>query len=169
MTTIDELTEVCQTCLDAEDAVDAAEAALEQAKQEYNRIRMEVLPEMFQEVELEMLKMKDGRTIEIAKHVDGTIVKGMEDRAHAWLRAHDYGGIIKTAVVVPFGKGDDEAAAAFADGIREEHAGVTSGSSIHPQTLKSFIKERMEEGTALPPELFNVNPFNIAKIVRKKK
>jgi hypothetical protein len=38
--------------------------------------------------------------------------------------------------------------------------------TIHPSTLKAFVKEQMQEGNQLPFEIFNITPFTKA-VIRK--
>ena len=98
-----------------------------------------------------------------------TISEAKRADAHAWLRAHNFGGLIKTMVAVPFGCGEEAEARALAARIREqEHHDATVNETVHPMTLKAFVREQVEAGKPLPFDLFGVFPFTRAKLKMPK-
>jgi hypothetical protein len=50
-----------------------------------------------------------------------------------------------------------------------EQIGGEMVERVHPSTLKSFVKEQMEAGRAIPFDLFAIHPFNRVKITAAKK
>lgn len=128
------------------------------------------IPEIFEALAIEEYKLLDGSKITVKDDIRCGISEERKPEAHGWLREHDYDGIIKTNVAVAFGKGEAELAekarqvlidAGFAD------ASITD--SVHHSTLKSFVKERLAAGDAIPIETFGVFEFKIAKITQPKR
>lgn len=140
------------------------EGELETAKKDMRRVEQEDLPELMQELGLETFKLKSGETIEVKPEIDCGITEERRAKAHDWLTANGFGGLIKTEVVAKFGRDEREAAVACAEQIGGEMV-----ERVHPSTLKSFIKEQMAAGKAVPFELFGVHPYNKVKITAAKK
>lgn len=140
-------------------AVDAADTALKDAKATVARLEQVDLPELMKELGLEMFRMEDGRVVEVVQDVSCGISEAQRAAAHAWLTERGFGGLIKTAVTVQFGRDEHDAAMECAKRI-----GGTLEERIHPSTLKSFVKERMAAGENVPPELFGTHVFHKVKI-----
>lgn len=149
--------------------VEDLETQLTAAKADVRRIEQEDLPDLMQELGLETFKLKTGEVIEVKQDVDCSITEARRHDAHQWLIANGFGGLIKTEVVVAFGRGEHDAAEEFAGKLAEEGKDPNLVERVHPMTLKSFVKEQMAAGTALPFELFGVHPFNKVKITSAKK
>lgn len=143
--------------------VERMEDELAVKKADLRRLEQEDLPELMTELELASFKLKDGSSVEVMPDVDCGISEERRRAAHDWLIQHNFGGLIKTEVKVAFGRGELEAAKECADKIGGEMKEV-----VHPATLKSFIKEQLAAGAAIPFDLFGVRPFNKVKITVKK-
>ena len=50
--------------------------------------------------------------------------------------------------------GEDQKADDFRDTAKQKGFQVEQNTSVHPQTLKAFVKERCEKGEEFPMELF---------------
>lgn len=145
--------------------VERAEEALARARAEFSRTEQEDLPELMREFGLSELKLEDGTSVSISEEVSAAITEANRAAAHAWLRAHEFGGLIKTIVSVEFGRGEDDEAAEAAERIASElHRPVDHVEKVHPSTLKSFVREQLAEGHTVPFDLFSVHPFARAKI-----
>lgn len=138
--------------------VERLEGELERAQNDLRRVEQEDLPELMREVGMQSVRLADGSTIEVVDEVSCGITEAKRHDAHRWLEANGFGGIIKTEVVVGFGRGEHEAAAACAESV-----GGALVERVHPSTLKAFIKEQMAAGRAVPFDLFGVHPFAKAK------
>jgi hypothetical protein len=143
--------------------VDRLESELATAKADMRRVEQEDLPDLMQEIGLETFKLTTGEVIEVKNEVECNISEERRAAAHEWLTSNGFGGLIKTEVVVKFGRDEHDAAVACAESVGGEMI-----ERVHPMTLKSFIKEQMEAGRAVPFELFGVRPFNKVKITLKK-
>jgi len=143
--------------------VERLETELAMAKSDVRRIEQEDLPDLMQELGLETFKLKTGETVEVKSEVECGISEERRSAAHDWLSSNGFGGLIKTEVVVRFGRNEHEAAVACAESVGGEMV-----ERVHPSTLKSFVKEQMEAGKPIPFDLFGVRPFNRVKVTTKK-
>jgi hypothetical protein len=155
---------MARVLLDAQQAVNDAEDSLNSAKAEQRRIEQEDFPELLREVGLTEVKLEDGTKIKLVDDVSCGISEANRPAAHAWLRARSFGGLIKTVLSVKFGK-DEEAK------MKDARAALVKlgyepdvGEGVHPQTLKSFIKEQREKGASPPEQLFGIHPFSKAVV-----
>lgn len=144
--------------------VERLEQELEAAKADARRVEQEDLPQLMQELGIETFKLKTGESIEVKPEVECSISEGRRKAAHAWLLAHGFGGLIKTEVVVGFDRGEHETAARFSDDFGGELI-----ERVHPSTLKSFVKEQMAAGNAVPFDLFGIHPYSKVKITSPKR
>lgn len=143
--------------------VESLEQQLSLAKSDLQRIEQDDLPDLMMELELTTFTLSNGAKVEVQQDVQCGITEERRRAAHAWLIDNEFGGLIKTEVSVAFDRGHYDEAQRVADEI-----GGAVKETVHPSTLKSFIKERLAAGTPLPFELFGIRPFNKVKITLKK-
>ena len=150
--------------------VATAEAELLQRKARLFKIASEDLPSLLKEAGVEDLTLEDGTKVSVAEEISCSITDEKRAEAHKWLRANNFGSIVKTQVLVSFGK--DELAAADDLYLRmlkkygDDHAEMKE--NVHPQTLKAFLKELMQDRVKFPLPLFGVHPYSMAKLTVKK-
>jgi len=145
MISMDEMAEAARLLLKAEEETAAAEQALKDKKESERKLREETIPGMFAELGIEKLTLSDGSTFSCKQEVYCAIPADRREEAYAWCERNGFGGIIKTEVKVPFGKGELERAMELVDKLVSE-LGVDNAiidRSIHAQTLKAFLKERI--------------------------
>jgi hypothetical protein len=82
-----------------------------------------------------LLPLPSGATIELKEQVFARIPVDKKQEAFDWLRDNDEGGMIKEEVV----------------------------TSVHPQTLKAWVRGKLEEGVELPQDLFSIFVQKVAK------
>jgi hypothetical protein len=169
MSDLTRVTKMAQMLLERQAEQAAAEAALEAIKKKVVQIEQEDLPTLMAELGLQEFKLSSGEKITIKDEVACSISKEHQSAAFAWLIKNKFGGIIKTLVAVQFGKGEHADAARMAKALQTQlgkaHP-VELDESVHPQTLKAFVKERLQNGDALPVDLFGVLPFKKAIITK---
>lgn len=144
--------------------VEDLETQLDTAKADLRRVEQEDLPELMQELGLETFRLASGEAIEVKRDVECGISEERRAGAHEWLTKNGFGGLIKTQVVVEFGRDKREEAVACAEQVQGQLV-----ERVHPSTLKSFIKEQMEKGAAVPFDLFAIHPINKVKVTAPKK
>jgi hypothetical protein len=153
----------------AEAGAAALATELQEAKEEVRRLQEEDLPELMREVGLSEIKLADGSSVKVVDEVDCNISEDRRMRAHEWLTQNGFGGIIKSAVTVEFGRDEHDEALVVAKQIHDATGRLPDlREGVHPQTLKAFIKEQMAAGTNIPQELFGIRPYSKAKLTKAK-
>lgn len=143
------------------------EADLKAAKVALTRLEREDLPDLMTEVGLSEIRLSDGTLVRLETEVEARLTERTRGAAIAWLVANGFGGLVKTEVAVGFGAGEHDKAVEVAGELAADHEDVRARETVHPATLKSFVKEQMAAGAAIPMDLFNVHPFQKATIKRK--
>ena len=130
------------------------EAELKEAKKELLRISDEEIPNLMTETGLASIKLDDGSSLEIKNIYGASILVANREKAYDWLREHGHDDIIKNKVVATFGRGQEDDAKVFMRVAYDNGVATDQESKIEPQTLKAWVKERMEAGEEFPTELF---------------
>lgn len=153
----------------AKDRTAAAAETLAAAKKDQDRIETEDLPELMRELELKAIVLNDGSKVEVKREIKCGITADNKDAAHEWIKARGDGGLITSHIGFDFEKDEEKAKAKFLKDV----AKVTNrppeiDESIHASRLKSYLKERLEEGDDIPMDLFGLFPYNKVKITPPK-
>lgn len=113
-----------------------------------------VIPSVMDEIGATAWEGQGGVKIKLSRKVVASIPKGDPERAercYAWIAEKGGEHLIKTQVVVEFGKGERLEALQYAAKCPDERTSLVS--QVHPQTLGAFVRKRMEEGVALCEDL----------------
>lgn len=140
---------------------------LKAAKKLQRQIEEEDLPTLMDELGLTEIRLKSGELVKIQRDCQTSITEATHDKAMEWLVENGFGGIIKTGVVVEFGRGEIKEADKAAKALAKKYPQTVSNESVHHSTLKAFVMEQLREGKPLPTDLFNLREFNKA-VIRKK-
>lgn len=141
--------------------------ALDAKKKELDQVRDKELPNAMMEIGIEEVKLKSGHKISIKNEAYCSISAEKAPAAHAWLRDHGHGAIIKNVIFAEFGKGEDERAIEAATALAEAGFKPEQKETVHPQTLKAFIREQINKGEEVPLDLFGAYIVNRAKVEKK--
>lgn len=152
-----------------EQEIATLEEALEQKKTRLNQLSGTLIPEAMMAVGMESFKLADGTMVKVDKFYAGRIDDSKAAEAFAWLRKTGNDSLIKREVKLMFGKGEDGNADAAIAALRLKGFEPADKQSVHPMTLKSFIREQFESGSDFPAELFGAYVGNKTKIVPAKK
>lgn len=131
-------------------------------------IRTEQMPSMMEKAHLDELKLTDGSSAKIKEIFKSSIPEVHRPEAFGWLRDHGHSSLIKNAVQVSLGKGEDDKARAIREFFESLHVPFEIKENVHPMTLNAFVKEQMSKGVHLPDELFQVFTRKEVKISRPK-
>ena len=164
--TIAELAEKIQS---QEQQVADTEEKLKKQKEELRNLQNEELPSLMQEIGFKKFELEDGSSVNIKEIYAGSISQANKEKAFNWLRQNKFDDIIKNTVTTAFGKGEDTAAKNFMDIAEQSGYTPVQKTEVHPQTLKAFIKERVEGGDEFPMELFGAYIGYKAEIKKSKK
>lgn len=169
MSDLQRAVQLAELLLELRKNVERLETLLSEAKSDLRRVEQEDLPDLMQELGLETFRLKSGETIEVKPEIDCSITEEKRAAAHSWLVDKGFGGMIKTEVVVTFGRGEHDVAENFAEEVTKQGKQPSLVERVHPSTLKSFVKEQMAAGNPVPFDLFGVHPYNKVKITTAKK
>ena len=144
-----------------EDSISQLEEKLKSEKKLLLKLSDEDLPAILDELGLQSFKLDDGAEVTVKSTYGATIRVDDREQAYEWLREHAHDDIIKNTVAVQFGRGEDEKAKAFKELVEAQKSDIgrqlytaDQKTEIHPQTLRAFIKERVEAGDEFPMHLF---------------
>lgn len=139
-----------------EKEIEDQETVLKERKEQFRKLTEEAIPEALSELNMKSFKMADGSSIDIKPFYGATISEARRAEAFKWLRDRGFGDIIKNTVSVRFGRNEDELAARAINLLRAQGFPVEQSEKVEPQTLKAWVKERIEKGQPVDSELFGV-------------
>lgn len=137
---------------------------LERLEEERRVMAEEIIPSIMQELYISDLTMSNGAKVLLKKQYYASISKERAHDACEWLRENGYGAIVKNEVIVAFGKGEDILASGAVEALIEAGYQPQHKETVHPQTLKTFVKEMMEGGKLLPYDLLGAGVKEVATI-----
>ena len=146
--------------------IELHENHLKQLKQQKQKLSTEQLPSLMDEMGVERIDV-DGVVVEKKQIVAASIPVARRDEAFAWLRERNLDSIIKNDVICSFEKGQDNLAKSTVAMLKENGFKPQIKTHIHPQTMKGFVRTRLENAQELDLELFGVFLSNIVDIRRK--
>jgi hypothetical protein len=168
--TLEVLTRLAQESIELAAEISSDTVALAEKQERLNKLERVRIPEIMDTLGIAEFKLTDGSVVSVKSDIKAGITIANQPAAFKWLEDHHFDGIIKTNVGLAFGKGEMERAKSAVDELRKAgFDGASIDRSIHSATLKSFVKERLEDATtkaedALPMEVFGVFEFKFAKI-----
>ena len=132
------------------------EAQIKEEKNLYKKLSEIELPELMETLGLSEFSLVDGSKVTIKESVQASITKANEQAAFQWLRDNGFGDLIKNEIKTVFGKGQEELAEEAANKLQEIGVEVNRKKSVHPSTLKAFVKEELSQGRDVPSDLFSI-------------
>lgn len=165
--TIERLTGLANAATELREKIEKMAFELAEEQEALVKIVRVQIPNIMAELNMKEFKMVDGRTVSIDPKLNASIPEQNRPTAFRWLEENNYDGIIKTKVHSEFGKGEMEDAVKARDALHDAGFTASLDRNIHPATLKSFVKERLEAGDKLP-EAFSIFEYNEATIKSPK-
>lgn len=153
---------------DKEALIEDLENKLKDQKKQLLKLTDEDLPTMLAEMGLSSFTLDDGSNVQVKQTYGASIAVDNRPAAYDWLRDKGYDDIIKNTVSCQFGRGEDDQASAFQAFASQQGYYAEQKTEIHPQTLRAFVKERVEKGDDFPMELFGAWIGQRAVIKRSK-
>jgi hypothetical protein len=150
-----------------EDEIENAENSISKLKEKAKTLSQFEIPVMMEEMHITKLKLKDGESVEIKKIYGASIPPQHQEAAFTWLRNNGLGDIIKNDITVTFGRGEDNKASEYATLAQGQGFEPVQKIGVHPQTLKAVVRERLESGREMPPDIFKTYAGNSTKITRR--
>ena len=146
--------------------VKTLEEDLKKAKAKLLKLTDEELPSAMQELNISEFKLGDGSQVTLKATYGARISEENRDAAFEWLRQRNEADIIKNTVTVRFNREQDNEAKALVDDLILRQMTPEQKSEVHPGTLRSWAKGRIEDGKELDMNLFGVWGGQRAEIKR---
>lgn len=145
------------------------QAAMDDLRERYKEILEVELPKIMDECGMERFDLSDGTSVLLAQEYYASISAENQSKAYAWLRKNGHGDIIKNETTVAFGMGEDKQAQSLIAELRRRKLAFVQKESIHPGSLRKFVREEIERDLKLakqtfPRALFNVFDPKVAKL-----
>lgn len=164
MTDLARVTDLAEILVDQKAVVEELEKQLAAAKASMYRLEREDLPALMNEIGLTEIKLSSGKVITIKEDCDVKLTAERKEAGLKWLIDNGYGGLIKTAVAIEFGRGEHDEALHAKALLEKDFGQVQLDENVHHSTLKAFVKERMAAGEAIPLDLFGVYAYSKAVV-----
>ena len=152
----------------AQETVADLENSLALEKEKLRRISEEELPESMIALGLKSFTLSNGNKLDVKTFYRGNISEKNKEQAHDWLRDRGHADLIKNQVVCSFGKGEDHDALTLMGQLKELKYDYENKKSVHPSTLKAFVREQIERGKTLPLDMFGIHIGQRSEIRRQK-
>ena len=146
------------------------ELALRDLKSQLMKVSEVDLPSALEALGVASVTLSNGGgCVTIKESVFAGIAEKNKEAAFDWLEATDNDGIIDNAVECNFGKGQDSEAQKLTELLSSQGYSFTNSRSVHPQTLKAFVRKQLEEGLPIPVDVFSIHVKKTALIGLPKK
>lgn len=137
---------------------------LKEAERNLRHVSEQALPDAMATVGMLEFKLLDGSRILIKEDVAASIKADGIKGAVEFLEERGLGGVIKDEIKINLGRGEAELATRFLELAKSLDVPASEKLSVHPSTLKSLVKEQLEQGVEFPEEFFSVYPYKKAVI-----
>ena len=137
--------------------LEAKEQEVSGIKDQIRELEEDILPTLMDESGIAEVVLSDSSKVICGDFVAARIKD--TDTAFQWLRETNNDGIIKNEIKVVLDRGNDEQAQGALALLRERGIPAALKESIHPSTLKAFVKEALNNpdlAQTLPKEAFGV-------------
>jgi|TARA_R100000664_G_C2759716_1_gene149746 hypothetical protein len=132
------------------------EAALKAKKEEFRTTSEQELPDAMQAAGLTQIKLSTGENITINEFYNAHISKANQETAYNWLMKNGHEGLIKNEVSLKFGREESEVVEQTVSALQSRGLSPEVRQSVHPSTLKAFVKEQFTSGNDIPTEPFGI-------------
>ena len=157
------LSTLIRQSIDLDKEIKDAEQHLKDLQQRKRTVDEEDIPSLMETLGVESLTV-DGNKVSIDKYVSARIPDDKKEEAYSFIRSIGEGDIIKNEVVVGFGMGQDNVAGAVVDDLRNQGLTPSQKTHIHPMTLRTWVKNRIDNGQEIDFDTFGIYVGNRAKI-----
>lgn len=114
------------------------------------------------------LKLPNGKTLEIASRLRGSINKERQIQAYDWLEENGHSNLMKRQLEIQFSRDQVELAKQVKEYLDQDDFGqpivVEQNNSVQHSTFDAFVRRHYSEGEELPSDLFSVYTQKIIKV-----
>ena len=159
------LSTLVRQSMEIDEEIAATEQQLKNLKFRKRKVNEEDIPALMNEMGMDSIEV-DGNKVKLRQFVHARINDDKRDEAFAWIRSIGEGDIIKNDVTVSFNAGQDNVAGAVVDELRTKGLDPSQKTYVHAQTLKAWVKGRIEKGKEIDFDTFGIHVGTEAKISR---
>lgn len=167
------LTNQIDQFMELEKSMKEKEKELKNLKRDHERMAKVTIPDMMFEVGLKDFATSSGYKVTVSQFLDASIptlhsidsCRSREDRdelerrredALDWIKGNNGAAIIKNVISIEVSDYSQEDVETLLEHVRELEFQYLNGETVHPQTLKKFLKEKLENGISVPEKAFKV-------------
>jgi hypothetical protein len=132
------------------------ETAVKAKKEELRLTTEQELPDAMQQAGLNEIVLSTGEKISISEFYSAHISKANQEQAYEWLVNNGHEGLIKNEVSLKFGRGESDVVDQTVSTLKARGLSPQVRQSVHPSTLKAFVKEQVSSGNDIPTETFGI-------------
>jgi len=132
------------------------EEDLKAKKEELRLTSEQELPDAMQSAGLNQIVLSTGEKISINEFYNAHISKANQEVAYQWLVENGHEGLIKNEVLLKFGREESEVVSETVYALQSRGLSPEVRQSVHPSTLKAFVKEQFTSGNDIPTEPFGI-------------
>lgn len=140
---------------------------------ELNKITSHTIPDQMAAARVDEFKTKEGVTVKIKDYINGSLPKDPVKRKAALQWFFDIGAetLIRSHVAIDVPPGNSKERKKLTSLLTKNKVAFDEETTIHPQTLQAFARERLENGEKVPLDLLGLHVGRHAKITlpRQKK
>jgi|TARA_R100001530_G_scaffold82257_1_gene57357 hypothetical protein len=132
------------------------ESMLKAKKEELRLTSEQELPDAMQSAGLTQITLSSGERISIGEFYNAHISKANQEKAYEWLIENGHEGLIKNEVLLKFGREESLVVEETVSALQSRGLSPEVRQSVHPSTLKAFVKEQFTSGNDIPTEPFGI-------------
>ena len=132
------------------------EAGLKAKKEELRLTAENELPDAMQSAGLTQITLTTGEKISINEFYNAHISRANQEKAYEWLVSNGHEGLIKNEVLLKFGREEIEVVNQTVSALQARGLSPEVRQSVHPSTLKAFVREQFTSGIDIPTEPFGI-------------
>ena len=138
-----------------EKAVADLEEKLKEAKKKLRKVQEFDLPDAMLACNMETFKTVDGLTVTVKETLTASISAKNKPLAAKWLLANDLGALVKEDVIIGFDNDSSDDVQFLLKLLTQNGiTNIKTCDTINTTTVKSALKELLEQGKEVPLELF---------------
>lgn len=144
---------------------------LKKAQERLAELKFKEIPDAMEALGLEECTTTDGLKISIKEEIHAGIpaspktpeTRERRVKALKYLRENAE-SLIKHKFDIQLGKGSEEKSDLIKEFLQERGIKFKETPFVHPQTLKAWVREKLESGEDIPIELLNVHRQRVARV-----
>lgn len=164
-----EVTKLVTQLLALNAEIEVEEAVTKEKKEQARRLSQEAIPMAMQELGYSSVDLTDGTSIALKKEIYCSFSDEKRPEGLKWLEDNKLDGIIKSKTEIYFEKGEEEKRRSIEASLHDLAVEYLNIRTVHPQTLKAFIKDRLAAGKDVPMEKFGAIEVTVSKVTLPKK